>query len=119
MSIIKKILLPYFPDNKWLREKWWHRGVLVVSSFIALLSLVLVASGLYFFLQSLYQAYLQFLPSKSDWVPVDIHPLTPMEVINWNILWFDIYVILFGFIFPNLIYRLLLFVLTNNKWKTK
>ena len=36
-----KILLPFFPDNEYLRSKWWHRFVLVIAVLFSLISISL------------------------------------------------------------------------------
>lgn len=45
--IIKKIL-PFFPDNKWLRKFWWHRLILVIiipASIVGFLLFLLLTPG--------------------------------------------------------------------------
>lgn len=46
MYKLSKFLLPFFPDNNWLRQHWWHRLVLVVSLSISLLSLAFLSLSL-------------------------------------------------------------------------
>lgn len=93
MSFYKltKILLPFFPDNNWLRQHWWHRLALVFSSGVSLvtifLSVSLVISGL----------------SEGIYVIILIILLVPISAI--------------GFFGPNILYRAVLYIFTNDSWR--
>lgn len=41
MQKVVSILLPFFPNSNYLREKWWHRLVLVISSFLSVIAIFL------------------------------------------------------------------------------
>ncbi len=81
-------LLPYFPDNVWLKKQWWHRVALVISYlWVGVWWLV----GFFGFI---------FGDTSGH---------------AWEFLLF-IVVCIFT---PSIIYRILLYITTNNKWKMK
>lgn len=55
---IRKLILPFFPDSKWLRNRWWHRLSLVISylwvGFWGLLTII----ALYPFISTNIDSYL-------------------------------------------------------------
>ncbi len=57
MKLIRKILLPFFPENTWLRNHWWHRLSLTISylwvGFWGVLGLII----LYFFVTTTTSSY--------------------------------------------------------------
>lgn len=36
-SLIQNILLPFFPDEDILHQKWWHRGVVKISMVLTII----------------------------------------------------------------------------------
>lgn len=116
---IKNILLPYFPDSPWLKKQWWHRLILIIATILTLSSYAAICIIL-----------LTNLKIFSNMLPLII-PLWLLSTVSFGILQFflpgtsmgsfeeSVFIILgllaIAFI-PNFIYRIILYVATNNKW---
>ncbi len=60
---VRKIILPYFPENRWLRTKWWHKWIKIITVIITTTSIYTV----------FWMSFLFFLMPKS-WMNSPIYP---------------------------------------------
>lgn len=135
MNKAQKIILPFFPDNAILRKHWWHRLSLILFSALNILLLIIALSSGYNAAKDI--SYSKNLPS-----PLKLSLLPGFEkmwkVANPNSTFltdedylksyyaseaatYEKFVLLSVLLFlgSNLIYRIILFVATNEDWKGK
>ena len=107
---IKRYLLSFFPENEWLKKYWWHRLVKVIAwiwFFYIMLYVVLLSNYIQAY-NNLINYYDASNPSMTLWNWLK-YPLFISLIIYTPIAMFAI----------NLIYRIILFIATNNEWRNK
>lgn len=96
---ILKILLPFFPNNDYLQKHWWHRLVLVTATIISILSILafifFATAAILDYQEALYRGYF-----------------------DYELLVFMIIAPTLGLLVPNVVYRIMLYIVTGSKWKT-
>ncbi len=125
---IHKILLPLFPENRWLRKQWWHKLIKLLIIVVTLSSLysILWLIALFYFVPSswldspIYQQvyHISYFPA---YLPINFtsllsrfpiyqtlfHSLLPVPIIGPLAL---IFILISVFIAPSLLYRLTIYV---------
>lgn len=104
---IKSILLPYFPDNVWLRKYWWHRLVIVVGYIWLIFNIF----GLI-----LYNSLLQW--KKDHWNYPSVYSDFWADF-SAHIIANTIFFLPIGLFLINVLYRVVLYIVLSNKWRGK
>jgi len=122
MKYIKKVLLPFFPDNEWLRRHWWHRLVLVLISLVTILGSIFILINFYHLIENLKQAYIQVQGDSDTWAIQNgatlVSPTVYMNNAIGNLEGILAFLI-FTYTVPSIIYRIVLFITIGNRWKNK
>lgn len=118
MNILKKILLPFFPNNRILKNYWWHRLALIVCLFLAFCSFLAVLLLIF--------SYTPFLELFPIWLGIFFVPFIyiPFAIVNFFLPSFladtiENKAILIGCLLlialiPTFIYRLILYIIKGN-----
>ncbi len=135
MGKSKKVLLPFFPDNQWLKKHWWHRLAMILAFIISASSLYTLLFGIIMLLLlgtnigighsgiGTMLFLLLFLPVNISIIitkPLDLNNLTSSlgnDLASGVVLFVITFLILA--LVPSLFYRLILFIFLGEGWKNK
>jgi len=130
MKLIKKLLLPFFPQAEWLQRKWWHRLILLVSiviSFccfysIVLFTVLLAAANLFPPANSVLNSIL-FMPTYLAIIMIApvanfLDPIGSGNSSTTGIILSLILFLILSFL-PSAIYRIILFISFGKEWVNK
>lgn len=76
MKLIKKLLLPFFPDSKYLRTKWWHRLTKVLTVAWTGIAVLIIVISLVFFP---YQRVIDYIKA-----PNKVYKITDSKTNNYT-----------------------------------